>query len=698
MPMPKLRRSRLVLGVAASVLVLPVVAVVALLNYDWNQARPWLNAKVGEAIDRPFEIRGALALTWQRQGRSAQERSWSDYLPLPHLLANDVHLGNPATLPADALSSSADGGKDVRAVPLAPAEMASVGQLSFAIELLPLLQQRIAIPVLRFERPFVVLRREADGRNNWTFKPADKPSPWRLDLRRVVFTKGTVQLVDALKKIDASAAVDTISDPAYGVAWTLRGRWNGQPLSGSGKAGAVLSLQEQTTPYPLAADISVGASRIAVVGTLTRPTELAALDLRLKLSGPSMARLYPLTGVLLPETPAFATEGHLLGSLGKDGSRWTYDKFTGKVGASDIGGKLVFESGRPRPRLSGAVSSTLLQFADLGPLIGADSNASKQARGVAAVQPGDKLLPVETFKTERWTALDADVGFQAKRIVRAKELPVHNLNTVLHLKDGVLTLSPLNFDVAGGKFKSEVKLDGSGKLSPDAIRAELKASASHIQLKQLLPALDGVQASVGEINADIALSATGNSVASLLASSSGEVKGVVNQGTVSKLLLEELGLNIGNVVLAKLVGDKQVKLNCMVSEFGVERGLMRTRRFVLDTEDSLLTVDGTVNLASERLDLKLKPDSRGLRVFSLRAPIYVHGTFKQPDFSIDKGVLALRAGGALALAVVAPVAAVVPLLSSGPDRPSGCARLLADAAGKAVAPPPGQRPAPQRKR
>ncbi|MBJ7309255.1 AsmA family protein [Rugamonas sp. CCM 8940] len=696
--MPKSRRTRLVLGVAGVLLAAPVVAIVVLLNYDWNQARPWLNAKIGEAIDRPFEIHGALALTWQRQGSSAQDRSWSDYLPLPHLVANDVHLGNPATLPARGYTPSPGANKDARAMPLTPTEMASVGQLSFAIELLPLLQQRIAIPVLRFERPFVLLRRDADGGNNWTFKPAAKPSPWRLDLQRVVFTKGTVQLLDAVQKIDASAAIDTISDPAYGVAWTLRGRWNGQPLTGGGKAGAVLSLQAQTAPYPLAADVAVGGTRIAVVGTLTRPTALAALDLRLKLSGPSMARLYPLTGVLLPETPAFTTEGRLLGSLGRGGSRWTYEKFTGKVGASDIAGKLSFETGRPRPRLSGAVSSTLLQLSDLGPLIGADSNASKQARGVAAVQPGDKVLPVETFKTERWTALDADVGFQAKRLVRGADLPIHNLDTVLHLKDGVLALTPLNFDVAGGKFKSDIKLDGSGKLSADAIRAELKASASHIKLKQLLPALDGMPASVGEINADIALSATGNSVASLLASANGEVKGVVNQGTVSKLLLEELGLNIGNVLLAKLAGDKQVKLNCMVSEFGVERGLMRTRRFVLDTEDSLLNVSGTVNLANERLDLTLKPDSRGLRVFSLRAPIYVHGSFKQPDFSIDKGVLALRAGGALALAVVAPVAAVVPLLSTGPDHPSGCARLLAEAAGKAVAPPPGQRPAARRSR
>jgi uncharacterized protein involved in outer membrane biogenesis len=134
-----------------------------------------------------------------------------------------------------------------------------------------------------------------------------------------------------------------------------------------------------------------------------------------------MARLYALTGVLLPETPPFATEGHLTGKLGAHGSEWLYDQFTGTVGRSDIGGKLAFKTGAAaRPLLSGSVQSKLLQVSDLGPLIGADSNASKEARGADTVQPGNKVLPVEQFRTERWTAIDADVNFKAAQITREK--------------------------------------------------------------------------------------------------------------------------------------------------------------------------------------------------------------------------------------------------------------------------------------
>lgn len=670
MPMP--RKTKIALAIGATVLAVPAVALVVLLNYDWNRARPWLSEKTSEAIGRPFAIKGNLALTWEKQIVPERERSWRDHLPWPHLVARDVHLGNPAGME--------------------PAEMASVGEFSFSLNPFALLGKEISIPVLRFETPSVLLQRGEDGRNNWTFDKKDKPSPWRLDLQRVVFTKGTVHYKDALAKADATAEIDTINaDPLYGVSWKLKGQWRGAPVSGGGKAGAVLSLQQQTAPYPIAADVNLGGTRIAVEGTLTKPAALAALDMKLTLSAPSMARLYALTGIVLPETPPFTTSGHLSATLGKDSGHYTYDKFTGKVGSSDISGHMEYQQKQPRGYLSGNVHSRLLQFADLGPLVGADSNASKEARGLPAVQPSGKVLPVEKFRTERWTSIDADVKFKADRIVREHQLPIAKLETDIHLKDGVLALTPLNFDWAGGTLASNVKLDGSGRTDKNAIRAELKATARHLKLKELFPTLDGLKASVGEINGDASLSATGDSVATLLAGSNGELKALINQGSISKLLLEQMGLNLGNVVLTKLSGDKQVKLNCMAADFAVTKGLAQTREFIIDTDDAVINVNGSVNLASEQLNLTLKPDSKGLRIITLRSPLYVTGTFKQPDVSVDKGVLALKAGGALALAVAAaPVAALLPLINTGPGKDSECGKLLAQARVKPVAPPPGK--------
>jgi uncharacterized protein involved in outer membrane biogenesis len=664
------RRKKIAFILAGILIAVPAIGLLVLLNADLNRAKPWLNEHASLAIGRQFAIDGDLTLSWQEH--AAVQSGWRSLVPWPHLVATNVRLGEPPEMGAPT------------------AQMASASQFAFSLNPLALLEKTISIPLLRFDAPAVTLRRTIDGKNNWTFKQQDQASEWKLDLQRVVFSKGSVHLLDAVKRADITAKIDTISaDPRYGVQWKLDGKLNGERVSGSGKAGAVLSLQRQIAPYPVVANIKAGSTEIGIAGTLTKPTDLAAIDMRLKFAGTSMADLYRLTGLLLPETPPFSTEGHLLGNLDAKGSHWVYDQFKGQIGSSDIEGKLTFDTRGPRERLSGAVTSSLLQWKDLGPLIGADSNASKSARGAALTQPSGKIFPVEKFKTERWNSIDVDVTYSADEIIRDKELPINRLSAHVLLQDGVLQLAPLNFAIAGGTLNSTIKLASSGEPGREAVRAEMTTSARHLKLKQLFPSMQPLQASIGEINGDAKLSAVGNSVASLLGSSNGELRTLINQGTISKLLLEEMGLNIGSVVVTRVFGDKQVKLNCMATDFAITDGVMHARSFIVDTEEALLNVSGTIDLAQERLDLTLKPDSRGLRVFSLRAPLYLRGSFEQPSVSVDKGVLALRAGGALALAVVAPIAALLPLISTGPDQASECGKLLARARVKPEAPAPG---------
>ena len=666
-------RKKVLFGLLATLIALPVIAIIFILTYDWNKARPWLNAKVSEAIERPFAIRGNLAVQWEVPAKrmAKSDRHLRDWLPWPHLIANDIHLGNPA------------GMKQM--------DMARVGQFSFSLNPFGLLHHTIGIPVLRFDSPYLELQRTDSTHYNWVYKKKDSASKWELDLERVVLTDGVVRVIDAVTKADITAQVRTLdNDPKYGIGFKVTGKYNGAPVTGGGKVGQVLSLKDQDTPYPVEADLRSGPARIAVEGTVTSPAKLKAVDLQLQLAGRSMAQLYNFTNITLPETPAFSTSGHLKGELDREHGRWTYDNFKGKVGSSDISGKLVYEGGKPRGKLTGNVATRQLLFTDLGPLIGGDSNASKKARGVDTVQPGGKVLPVEEFRTERWKAIDADVRYTAEHIRREKTLPINKLSTHLIMKDGVITLAPLDFGVAGGTLRSTIRMDGSGAKG-NTIAATAKISARHIQIKQLFPTIEKMQATVGQINGDAQLSATGTSVAALLGSSNGEVKALVNEGTISKILLEEMGLNVGNIIVTKLFGDKQVQLHCLAADFNVNKGLMQTQVFVVDTEEAIIRVNGGISLANEQMDLTIKPETKALRLFTLRAPLYVRGPFSKPDVSVDKGVLAMKAGGAAVLAAIAaPVAALIPLINTGPGEGSDCGRLVALAKEKPTAPPPGQ--------
>jgi uncharacterized protein involved in outer membrane biogenesis len=73
-----------------------------------------------------------------------------------------------------------------------------------------------------------------------------------------------------------------------------------------------------------------------------------------------------------------------------------------------------------------------------------------------------------------------------------------------------------------------------------------------------------------------------------------------------------------------------------------------------------------VNLATERLDLQVMPHTKGLRIFSLRSPLYMRGSLGSPDVGVEKGPLLVRSTEAAALAAVAAPAAVAALLDSSP--------------------------------
>lgn len=700
-----MKRSRKVLSwTVGSLLALLVVSLIVIATFDWNRMKPFICDKVSRSIGRPFAINGELTLDWQRD----RSGSWlGSLLPWPEFTARQVSIGNPAWA--------------------AQTQFARLDAMRFRLSPLALLAHRFDVPSLQLVHPVVDLERDKSSRATWDFVRPESAtaSGWTLNLGAIGFDRGLISIDDAIRQVKLQVTVKPLQNAlpyaqivaqqssearrqagrtaggaaqkimasadarqdqggrigqadastTYQFGWSAQGSYQGSPFTGLGRTGAVLALQDRTRPFPLQADVHIGDSHIALVGTLTDPLQLGALDVRLWLAGSSMAGLYPITGITLPDTLPYATEGHLKAELHHGGSRYSYDHFRGRVGGSDLAGNLLYVTGGKRPKLSGDVHSKLLQFADLAPLIGVQPDGARQLHSAAAPQATDKLLPAEPFRTDRWQAMDADVNFSGERIAHGDALPIDSLSTHLVMNDGALYLDPLRFGLAGGTVRSNLSLDGSR--SP--MQGVLELHARHLKLKQMFPGFEPMHSSFGEINGDAELKAHGNSVAALLGSADGELKLLMNDGAISKALLETAGLNVGNIVIGKLFGDKTVKINCAAADMAASDGLFDMRLFVFDTEDAVIDVTGTVNFANEKLDLDVKPHTKGLRVFSLRSPLYVKGTLKYPDVGVQKGPLLVRGAGAIALGVVAtPVAALLALVapSHDSDGENTCRRVL----------------------
>jgi len=633
-----------------------LAVILFLMLFEWNMLRPYINRKVSETTGREFAIRGDLDVKFQRSQET--ETGWRRFVPHPHISADNVYMSNPTWSTVGT-------------------QMAAAKRVEVGVNLLPLLSKNVVITDLRLAAPDIAVQRRKDGSNSWTFKD-NGPSEWKVDIRRLAFNSGKVRYVDEPLALDLRATATSIDGkqpapangvPPYGMAFTLDGTYNKAKITGGGKAGAVLSLTGDDTRFPIEAEARAGENKLGLRGVIRDPRSLSGFALQMQLAGASMADLYALTGVLLPETPPYSTKGNLLGK--KDGDFWTftYKDFSGKVGASDIAGTLAYQQRTTRPLLTGALTSQQLRLADLGPTVGADTGTGTKAAGKVKSPPPGKALPVDQFNTEKWGALDAEVKFTGKQIVRTHDIPLRDIETTIRMKDKVLTLTPLSFALAGGRITSNIRLDGREKV----LDASARLAARGLKIRELFPKLQSMQASFGEINGDGALAGKGNTVAAMLGTSQGEINAVVTEGTVSRFILELAGLNVANAVYAKIFGDKQTMLNCVAAQTTVRNGRANIDRFVLDSEDAVVNMTGYVDLATERLDVDVRPKSKGARILSLRTPLYARGTFTDPKVGPHVAPLAIKAGAAVALAAINPLAALLPLINvdKAPDTNCG---------------------------
>ena len=277
------------------------------------------------------------------------------------------------------------------------------------------------------------------------------------------------------------------------------------------------------------------------------------------------------------------------------------------------------------------------------------------------------MLPDKPYELERLRAMDADVRLKAHRI-NAPSLPLDDMEAHLLLDDGLLRLAPLNFGVAGGDIRATIRMDA--RRTPIHTRAD--ASVRGLALAQLLPTPAAAQDAIGRIGGSLALTGNGNSVARMLASADGEVAIGMGSGRISNLVMELAGLDVQEALKFLLTKDRRVPIRCAWGDFAVAGGMMTARSLAFDTTDTILVGEGRISLRDETLDLKLRPRPKDRSLFVFRAPLLVGGSFRDPSFRPDLARVGLRAALALALANIAPPAALLATFEPGPGKDSDC--------------------------
>jgi AsmA protein len=600
-----------------------VVALALFIAFGLSSLKGPLTHAVSNASGRELRIDGAFKPVW----------SWVH----PRFRAEKVSYANPDWASED--------------------YMFQADAVELSVKLWPLLIGRVILPEVHLQRPIINLEIDEQGRKNWLMeRDQNKEGGSRISILALTFDEARLKYDDAIREISLDSALATDADS---VSFKTKGIYHGLPATAEGHGGPVLGLKDTGKPYPIEASAKVGGTAFKTKGTITNAAQLSALDLAIDIRGKTMSELYDVIGIAFPETTPYATRGRLV----KGDHMLRYEKFTGTVGESDITGTLQFDLGGKRAFMHGALESKLLNLADLGPLVGTDQ--PKQGG----------VLPDMPFDPERWDSIDADVRIKAASIKRPKQLPLEHLATRIQMRDKVLTLDPFEFGIAGGRIAGTVKMNGRQQ----PIAGDVYLRVANLELPKFFPTMKEGQSSIGDINGLIELTGRGDSIGELLGNANGKLGLYLDGGKISRYLMELAALDIWGVARVKLKGDDTIDIRCAIADFGVKDGLMNTNAFVFDTQVVNIEGTGTVNLKTEELDLKLNPHPKDRSVTSLNSPLYIRGTFSQPQIAPDWKRIGTKSVGALAMGLLNPLLAVLPLMQEGKDKESPCQQLIAEA-------------------
>ena len=505
---------------------------------------------------------------------------------------------------------------------------------------------------------------------------------------------------------DGNAVADANPDnaPARGLALSATGSYRKLPVKARVQAPQIEPLLDgdagdKAVDVPVLVDVSIGRATLGFDGRLGDPLGEPTLDGTLKLSGPSLSAVGEPLGLTLPATPPFALEGR----LARHDPVWHLDVATATVGRSRLAGEFAYDPQPAVPKLSGSLRGQRLVLGDLAPALGGQTGAGgddkpRQAKGAP------RIIPNREFDLPSLRAMDADVAVALDELDLGSSAvePLRPLKGRIGLAGGVLTLEQLDARTAGGRIAGSTVLDANAK--PAKWQADLQWSGIDLAGWLRGARKDGASVSArsapaklqrerqaarsgakpaqayvtGELRGDLKLSGRGNSTAAILSSLNGDARARLRDGTISHLLVELMGIDIAQGLGVWIKGDEALPLHCAVVDAKLKDGIVIPRVALIDTRDSTVSIDGSVDLGYEKLDLRAKVRPKDFTIAALRAPLHIEGPFAAPKARVEGGPIAARAIASVALGVlVGPLAAVLPLIDPGDGESDGCRRLAA---------------------
>ncbi len=308
------------------------------------------------------------------------------------------------------------------------------------------------------------------------------------------------------------------------------------------------------------------------------------------------------------------------GSAGFSGTIELVPDFTvfgrGHVGSSPVWLDLSEDVVDGQLVLRGGIKSPGLRLGDL-PRMADLARLWPRAAEADTVATGDRLR----------ARLDVELDTEAT-IVDAAGARRGAFVAKLTLRDGAALLRPLQLDYLGGRADAEVSFG----MDRDPPPVRLEARIQSLNTGELLTELGARPLLVGDLDADLDLSATGPDRKALMTSLDGEIEVLMGEGRIGSRLLD---LTAQDIVAWLFSSGGDTRLACAAARMVFTAGRGTLDGLILKTENIQLLGVGVIDLHSETMDLGFQPRPMRGRLLPAVTSFRVHGPLTAPVVSLD---------------------------------------------------------------
>ena len=498
-------------------------------------------------------------------------------------------------------------------------KLASISLIRVRIHVLTALIGRFEPQVLSAKGVALDLVRDANKRTNWRKDTPDgERAAGNLSLADLNSVDAVVRYRDAFQK--RSARMNLTIDPKRGLILSGTGEIDGNPVTLTAKG----PMGKTGKPWPFEARIAGPAIDMRVTGAMagllqtddmTMHATVRANDLKL--------------ADRVIEAGLFGTQPiDLVATVRHRERRWVIDGLTGRIGTSELSGKLVADKSGERTRLDGDVRFARLDFEDLA------TDAGNAAARALEQAEGKKFVPNTRINIGKIDSTDGRIAFRIDRIVSRTPSAIRSASGVLTIDNRLLIAKPFVLELSRGTIGGEVRVDQrKGQAEPTVTLAlDLRGSS-----------IDALAGGHGDIDATVDgrvhLVGVGSTVREAVGRSDGTIGLYAHDGSLPAKLATLLGFDVGKSLFTGK--DRQASLRCGVVRLEMRRGIGTAAPLVVDTSESQTRGAGVVSFPGEQLALTLTGAPKRNSLLRLPGSILVRGTIREPSVVIPKEVKSL---------------------------------------------------------